>query len=98
MNLDFSLDMFKSAFIHLIHLSNEGLSSMVFKHHRNIFDPKESTNIFSQLFLVCTYVATRHILNSIARALGASRLLILAKPSSGIWPIVVGLCSLSIGE
>ncbi len=63
---------------------------MVFKHLRDIFDPKDSTNKFSQLFLVCIYVTIRHILKSIAKALGANRLLILAKPSNGIRPIAIG--------
>lgn len=67
---------------------------MVFEHHRNIFDLEDLANIFSQIFMVCTYVAIRHILNSITRALSASRLLILAKPFSGIQPIAVGPHSL----
>ncbi len=90
MNLDFFLDMFMSTFIHSTHLSHGGPSSMVSEHHRNIFDLEDLANIFSQVFLVCTYVATRLILNSITMAFNASRLLILAKPSNGIQPIAVG--------
>jgi len=57
---------------------------MVFENLQDIFEPKDSTNNFFQLFLVCTYVAIGCMLGNITRALGASRLLILAKPSSGI--------------
>jgi hypothetical protein len=39
--------------------------------------------------MVCSYVVTWHILDSIAKALGATRLITLAKPFGGIWPIVI---------
>jgi hypothetical protein len=39
--------------------------------------------------MVCSYVIIGHILDNIIRALGATRLLALAKPSNGIQPIEV---------
>ncbi len=62
---------------------------MVFKHLRDLFDPKDFAIGFSQLFLVYSYVAAKCILGNIARAFGARRLLTLTKPSSGIWSIIV---------
>jgi hypothetical protein len=88
--LDFSLNIFKSTFIHSTQLSASGPLGMVFEHLWDLFDPKDSTSGFSQLILVCFYVDVRHILGSIAKALSAMRLLTLAKPFGGIQPIVVG--------
>jgi hypothetical protein len=82
--------MFRLTFIHSTHLSARGPSSMVFEHLRDIFDPEDSTNKFSQLFLMCIYVTIGHIFKSIAKALGVNRLLILAKPSNGIRQIAIG--------
>jgi len=45
--LDFSLDMFKSAFIHLVRLLVGGPLTMVFEHLWDIFDLEDSTNNFS---------------------------------------------------
>jgi hypothetical protein len=47
--------MFKLAFIHLVHFSTSGLSSMVFEHLKNLFDPKDLANKLSQLFL-CVFM------------------------------------------
>jgi len=63
---------------------------MVFEHLRDLFDPKDSINNFSQLFPMCYYVVIGHIPRSITKALGATRLLILAKPSTSIQPIAIG--------
>ncbi len=76
------------AFIHLAHLlANEHLG-MVFKHLQDLFDPKDLSNNFPHLFLVCSYVVVGRIFESIIKALGVARMLTLAKPSSGIQPIV----------
>jgi hypothetical protein len=40
--------------------------------------------------MVCSYVITRHVFENITKALGATRLLALAKASNGIQPIEVG--------
>jgi hypothetical protein len=45
--LDFFLNMFKSAFIHSIHLLAKGPLGMVFKHLQSISDPKDLDNDFS---------------------------------------------------
>ncbi len=63
---------------------------MVFKHFRDIFDQKDLINDFSQLFLVYSYVITRHIPGNIARAFGATRLLALTKPFGAIQSIAIG--------
>ncbi len=62
---------------------------MVLKHLQDLFDPKDLVSDFSQLFMVCSYVATRHIPKSITRALGAAKLMTLAKSFSGIWLIAI---------
>jgi len=63
---------------------------MVFKHFQDLFNLEDLINNISQLFMVCCYVIVRRISKSIAKALGATKLLTLAKPSSGIQPIAIG--------
>jgi len=63
---------------------------MVFKHLRNAFNLKNSTNSFIQLHQLNSHVAMGHFLGSIACVLGVVRLLALANPTCGIKPIVVG--------
>jgi hypothetical protein len=75
--------MSRSAFIHSTHLLVKRLSSMVFEHLKDLFDPENSISNFSQLFLVCFYVVVKHILGSITKALNATRLLALAKVFNG---------------
>jgi hypothetical protein len=82
--LDFSLNIFRLAFIHLTCFLIGGPSCMVFEHLR------DSIGDFSQLFMVCSYVTTRHIVRNIVKALGATRLLALTKLSNGIHLIEVG--------
>jgi hypothetical protein len=79
LEMDFSLNMFRSAFIHSTHLSTRGLSSMVFEHLWDLFDPEDLANIFSQVFMVYFYVVARHILDNIAKAFSVTKLLALAK-------------------
>jgi hypothetical protein len=81
--------MFKSALIHVVHLSANGLLGMLFKRFQDSLVPKDSTNGFSQLFFVYFYVIARNIPKSITKALGVAKLLALAKPSSGIQPIII---------
>lgn len=50
LNLKFSLYFFKPTFIWLLHLWTSGLSHMVFEHFLDLFDPKDSTNDFLQVF------------------------------------------------
>jgi len=57
-DLDFSLDMFKSTFIHSIHFLVGRPLGTIFEHLRNIFDPEDLVSDFSQLFPVCSYVVT----------------------------------------
>jgi len=63
---------------------------MVFERLRDLFDLKDLINNFPHLFLVCSYVVTGRIFESITKALGVTRMLTLAKPYGGIQPIVVG--------
>jgi hypothetical protein len=87
-HLEFKKNMFRSTFIHLAHLLARGPSTWFL----NTFEIylTQRTSSFSQLFLVCSYVVTRCIPRSIARALGGARLLALAKPSIGIRLIAIG--------
>lgn len=39
--------------------------------------------------MVCSYVVVRHIPRGIIKAFGALRLLVLAKPSSGIQLVII---------
>ncbi len=89
-DLDFSLNMFKSTFIHLVHLLVGMPLGTIFEHLRNIFDPKDLVGDFSQLFSVCSYVVTGCILGNLVKALGATRLLALAKPFGDIRLITIG--------
>jgi hypothetical protein len=63
---------------------------MVFEHFLDLFDPKDSTNEFLQLFQMNSNVVVNHIPRSIVPTLGVARLLVFAKPFRSIWPIMVG--------
>jgi hypothetical protein len=73
----------------MFRLLANGPFGMVFKHLQDSFDPKDLTNGLIHLHQLCSHVAMRHIFGSMIRVLGTSRFLVLAKPSSGIHPIVV---------
>lgn len=90
-NLDLKLfvDFCRLIFWCMFHLSANGPFGMVFKHLQDSFDPKDLMNGLNQLHQLCSHVAMGHILGSMTRVLGTSRLLVLTKPSSGIHPIVV---------
>jgi hypothetical protein len=62
---------------------------MVFEHFRDLFDPKDLVNCFSQLLLMCSFLVIRHIPESKMRTFGATRLLALASPSRGIQLIAI---------
>jgi hypothetical protein len=81
--------MFKFTFIHLVHLLVHGPSCMVFKHLKDLFDPRNLVNYFSQLFLMCSYVVVRYIPKNITKTFGATRLLALANPFSAIRLIAI---------
>jgi hypothetical protein len=57
---------------------------MIFEHLQDLFDLKDSTNGFSQLYQVYSLVDLSHISRSIARVLNIARLLALAKPFKSI--------------
>jgi hypothetical protein len=63
---------------------------MIFEHLQDLFDPKDSTNTFPQLFQMCSHVVMSHIPMPIVWVLSATKLLALAKPFEGIQLIVVG--------
>lgn len=69
-NLDFSLNMFRSTFIHLVHFLTERFSSMKFEHFQYLFYFKNLASDFSKLFIVCFDVAIVCISESIVKALG----------------------------
>jgi hypothetical protein len=90
LNLEFTLDSFKSTFIWSSHLLVSGFSCIVFEHLQNLFDLEDSTNAFPQLFQVCSHVVMNHIPMPIVWVFGATKLLALAKSFEGIHLIVVG--------
>ncbi len=63
---------------------------MVFEHFLDLFDLKDSTNEFLQLFQMNSNVVANHIPRSIVPTLGLARLLAFAKPFGSIWPIMAG--------
>jgi len=90
MDLEFSLDFFKSTFTHMSHFLVEGPSWMFFEHFQDSFDPEDLANGFFQLFQMSLYVITCHIPKYIAQAFDATWTLTLDKPSKIIQPIVMG--------
>ncbi len=86
----FFLDFFKVAFICMYHLLIGGHYNMVFEHFRNSFDLEDSTNNFSNLFPMCSYVVAGCFIEIISQILGTIRLSISAKPSKSIWHITMG--------
>ncbi|KAL2644378.1 hypothetical protein R1flu_011965 [Riccia fluitans] len=71
-------------------LSSGGPLGMVFELFRDCFTPEDPTSGFNLLFELCTHIAQGRVSSSMAYLLGASCLLALEKPSSGVRPIVVG--------
>jgi hypothetical protein len=62
---------------------------MVFEHLQDSFDLEDSVDGFIQLHKLGSYAATRHIPGLMVGVLGENKLLALAKPFSGIHPIVM---------
>jgi hypothetical protein len=62
LNVELSLDSLMSTFIQLSHLSFHDFSNMILKHLQKLFNPQDSTNAFTQLSQVGSYI-------DIARAL-----------------------------
>lgn len=89
-NVELSMDVFRLAFLHMSHLSTCDLLGMVFKHFWNFFDIKDSTSGSIQFHQLISHVATSHIPYFVVHIFGVAKFLTLAKPSGGIWPIVVG--------
>jgi hypothetical protein len=78
------MDFLRSVFIRLSHHSTGDPLNMIFEHLQDLFDLKDSTNGFSQLYQVYSPVDLGHISRSIARVLNIARLLALAKPFKSI--------------
>jgi uncharacterized protein (DUF486 family) len=76
--------MFKLTFIYVAHLLVGGPSNMVFKHLWDVFDLKDSTNDFSLIIFSLFLCCYRAYPWKYSKALGAVRLLVLAKPFGGI--------------
>jgi hypothetical protein len=85
----FFKNIFKLRFIHSIHLLVNDPLGKVFKHLQNLFDPKDLINNLSQLFQICSYVVSRHIAKSIAKAFNVMKLLAFVKISNGIRSIAI---------
>jgi hypothetical protein len=78
-DLEFTLNMFKSKFIHSTHLSIIKPLNMVFEHLWNLFNLENLPNGFSQLLMVCSYVVKRCIPKNIVKALNVAKLLTFAQ-------------------
>ncbi len=89
-NFEFSLNFFRSTFLHMFHLLAHGPFGMVFEHFWDYFDLGDSKIGFIQFHQLCFHVAFSCILWSVAGVSGVSWLLILAKPSGGIRLIIMG--------
>ncbi len=94
-NLELPLDYFRSAFLHMSHLSLRRHFSMVFEHLWDAFDLEDSTNGFIQLHQLNSYVAMGHFPRPNTCILNVIKLLTLAKPLSNM-SIVTNLPSCSL--
>jgi hypothetical protein len=89
-NLELFFDSFKLTLQRMPHLSISGPSRMICEHFQNCFHPKDLANGFLLLFQLCSHIVKGHISPQIAGVLGATHLLAMTKPLSGIHPIIVG--------
>ncbi len=71
------------------HLSSGGFYGMVYDHFLGCFIPKDPSLGFSKLFQIDVVVVYGDILRLMALVLGATKLLAMAKDTSGIHPITV---------
>ncbi len=62
---------------------------MVYEHLSGCFILEDPSSGFSELFQVVVAIAHGDILRLVALMLGVSRLLVMAKDTSGLCPIVV---------
>ena len=70
--------------------SSAGVFGGVFEHYRDALDPADPASGFDLLFQVAARVVRGDILASVARMLGASRLIALWKARGGVRPLAVG--------
>ncbi len=84
------MDSFRLVFLPMFCLSVGGPFGMVFKHLRNSFNLEDSANGFIELQQLCSHVVINRFPRSMARILGANRILALVKPFSGIRLIIMG--------
>ncbi len=81
--------MFIQALATTRHLSSGGFPGMVFEHFSKCFILEDPSSRFSKLFQVVVIVVCGDIFKSMALMLGASRLLAIAKDTSGFHHIIV---------
>jgi hypothetical protein len=72
------------------HLLANGPSTRVFEHLWDCFHPKDSVNVFPQLFQLCFHITHGHTPPQIAHVLEVARFLAMTKFSSGVRPIAIG--------
>jgi hypothetical protein len=72
------------------HLFLSGFFGMVYEHLSECFIPEDPSLGFSELFLVVIVVSCGDIPKLVALALGASRLLVMAKDTCGFRLIAIG--------
>jgi hypothetical protein len=82
--------LFVQALTAISHLFSGGLSRMVYEHLSKCFILEDPSLGFLKLFQDAAIVACGDIPRSVALVLGASRLLAMAKNTSGFRPIIIG--------
>lgn len=83
-------DLFARVFSKAHRFSSRSIFGMIYEHLRDCFSPEDPSSRFFELYRVVEHVAQGRIPVRIARALGASRLLAIAKDTDEIRPIAIG--------
>ncbi len=84
------MTLFTQALAFAPHLSSCAFFGMVYEHFSGCFIPKDPSSRFSKLFQAIVVVARGDIPKSVALMLGASRLLVMTRDTSGLCPIAKG--------
>ncbi len=81
--------MFAQALAYVPHLSSSGISRMVYEHLSRCFIPNHPSSMFLKLFQVVIVITHGDIFKLVTLVLGTSRLLAMAKDTSGFCLIIV---------
>ncbi len=89
-DLELSSGSSKLTFQCMPHVSTSDFFRMVFEHLQNCFHVENLAIAFSQLFQFCSHVAHNHIPPQITYVFRMAHFLTMTKPSSGVYPIIMG--------